>query len=179
MHEIRANQIPATPAFHAGVPTLHDPSQAPPGYHTAFAWQFVPSRPADGGKERWASQSESYADAIMAQWQAYAPNLAEAGVARYVHSPMHTEWHVPSMFHGDRHHGSYHPENFGYQRPHPTLSGYRTPIERLYLCGAGTHPGGSFTGYPGYNAAGVIARELGMDPWWQPHDVRAALAALE
>lgn len=179
MHEIRSHQIPAEPAFHAGVPTLHDPTQAPPGYHTAFAWQFVPSKPADGGKDRWKEHSEAYADEIVAQWQSYAPNLAEAGVARYVHSPMHTEWHVPSMFHGDRHHGSYHPENFGYHRPHPTLSGYRTPIEGLYLCGAGTHPGGSFTGYPGYNAAGAIARDLGIDPWWKPADVRAALASLE
>ncbi|HEU5348380.1 MAG TPA: hypothetical protein VFU63_07185, partial [Ktedonobacterales bacterium] len=59
------------------------------------------------------------------------------------------------------------------------LSGYRTPIEGLYLCGAGTHPGGSFTGYPGYNAAGVIARDLGVDLWWKPADVRDALASLE
>ncbi len=178
MHEIRAQQIPAKPAFHAGVPTLHDPSQAPPGYHTAFAWQVVPSRPVDGGTERWKEQAESYADEIMAQWQSYAPNLAEAGVARYVHSPMNTEWHVPSMFYGDRHHGSYHPGNFGYHRPHPTLSGYRMPIVGLYLCGAGTHPGGSFTGYPGYNAAGVIARDLGLDLWWKPADVREALQLL-
>jgi phytoene dehydrogenase-like protein len=178
MHEIRAQKMPARPGFHAGVPTLHDPSQAPPGYHTAFAWQFVPSQPADGGKERWKEHAESYADEIMAQWHSYAPNLAEAGVARYVHSPLHTEWHVPSMFYGDRHHGSYHPENFGYYRPHPTLSGYRMPLDGLYLCGAGTHPGGSFTGYPGYNAAGVIARDLGLDPWWKPSDVRAALAGL-
>ena len=178
MHEIRADQIPAKPAFHAGVPTLHDPTQAPPGYHTAFAWQFVPSKPAAGGKERWKDHSESYADEIMAQWREYAPNLAEAGVARYVHSPMHTEWHVPSMFYGDRHHGTYHPKNFGYNRPHPSLSGYRTPIDGLYLCGAGMHPGGSFTGYPGYNAAGVIGRDLGIDLWWKPQDVRTALAAL-
>ncbi len=178
MREIRANQIPAKPAFHAGAPTLHDPSQAPPGYHTAFAWQFVPSKPADGGPERWTEHAESYADQIMAQWQAYAPNLAGAVIARYVHSPVDTEWHVPSMFYGDRHHGSYHPDNFGYNRPHPFLSGYRTPIDGLYLCGAGTHPGGSFTGYPGYNAAGVIGRDLGVDLWWKPGDVRAALAGL-
>lgn len=178
MHEIRANQIPARPAFHAGVPTLHDPSQAPPGFHTAFAWQFVPSQPADGGPERWKEHAEAYADQIVAQWQTYAPNLAEAGVARYVHSPIDTAWQVPSMFYGDRHHGSYHPDNFGYNRPHPSLSGYRTPIDGLYLCGAGMHPGGSFTGYPGYNAAGVIGRDLGVDLWWKPGDVRAALAEL-
>jgi phytoene dehydrogenase-like protein len=178
MEEIRANAIPRKAAFHAGIPTQIDPSQAPPGYATAFAWQFVPSAPQDGGKARWESLAESYAEEVIEQWRAYAPNLANAELARYVHSPLDTELHVPSMLHGDRHHGSYHPANFGYHRPHASLSGYRTPIEGLYLCGAGTHPGGSFTGYPGYNAAGAIGRDLGLDLWWHPADVREALAAL-
>lgn len=178
MKEIQANAIPRKAAFHGGVPTQMDPSQAPPGYATAFAWQFVPSAPEDGGKARWESLAESYAEEVIEQWRSYAPNLGEAELARYVHSPLATELHIPSMLHGDRHHGSYHPANFGYHRPHASLSGYRTPIEGLYLCGAGTHPGGSFTGYPGYNAAGAIGRDLGLDLWWHPADVREALAAL-
>ena len=47
-------------------------------------------------------------------------------------------------------------------RPSPTLSGYRTPVEGLFLTGAGTHPGGGITGAPGRNAAGVVLAELGM-----------------
>jgi phytoene dehydrogenase-like protein len=178
MREIREQAIPAQAAFHAGVPTLHDPTQAPPGYHTSFAWQFVPSQPADGGKARWETQAAAYAEEIVARWREYAPNLGEVELARYVHSPVETELHVPSMLHGDRHHGSYHPGNFGYYRPHPALSGYRTPVDGLYLCGSGTHPGGSFTGSPGYNAAGVIARDLGLDLWWRPETVRERLRAL-
>ncbi len=175
MREIRAGQVPTRPAFHSSIPSVTDPSQAPPGHHTTFAWQFVPSRPADGGKQRWESEAEPFAERIVQTWREYAPNLAEAEMARFVHSPLDTERFIPSMLHGDRHHGLYHPSNFGYNRPHPDLSGYRTPIAGLYLCGAGMHPGGSFHGYPGYNAAGVVARDLGLDLWWQPQDVRTAL----
>ena len=58
------------------------------------------------------------------------------------------------------------------------MPGYRTPIDRLYLCGASQHPGGSFHGQPGYNAAGVVADDLGLDKWWDPPDVRALLRRL-
>lgn len=175
---IREGKVPTEPALHVGVPTLFDPTQAPPGFATAFAWQFVPSRP-EGGPERWTeAENERFAELIMAKWREYAPNLAEAELARATHSPLDTFHYDPAMVLGDRHHGSYHPENFDANRPHPALSGYRTPIEGLYLCGSGTYPGGSFTGQPGYNAATVIARDLGLDLWWRPPDPRHALEDL-
>lgn len=179
MDWIRRATVPSEPALHIGVPTLFDPSQAPPGYATAFAWQFVPSRPADGGPERWdGPASEEFAELIVDKWRAYAPNLAEAEIARAIHSPRDTERHVPSMVLGDRHHGSYHPDNFDANRPHPSLSNYRTPIEGLYHSGSSTYPGGSFTGQPGYNAATVIARDLGYEMWWRPQDPREVLPEL-
>jgi len=46
--------------------------------------------------------------------------------------------------------------------------GYRTPIERLYMAGSATHPGGAISGGGGYISAGVIARDLGLKPWWKP-----------
>ena len=79
---------------------------------------------------------------------------------------------------GDRHHGSFHPDNWQWNRPTAQMPGYRTPIEGLYLCGASQHPGGSFHGQPGYNAAGVIAEDLGLERWWRPVDAREALAGL-
>jgi phytoene dehydrogenase-like protein len=91
------------------------------------------------------------------------------------HSPDDTETRVVSMRGGDRHHGSFHPDNWGYARPTTLMPGYRTPIEGLYLCGASQHPGGSFHGQPGYNAAGVVAEDLGIEPWWGPRDARGAL----
>jgi phytoene dehydrogenase-like protein len=95
------------------------------------------------------------------------------------HSPDATERRIISMRGGDRHHGSFHPDNWLWNRPSPQMPGYRTPIDRLYLCGASQHPGGSFHGQPGYNAAGVVAADLGLEPWWRPTDARTALAELD
>jgi hypothetical protein len=56
--------------------------------------------------------------------------------------------------------------------------GYRTPVTGLYMVGSPTHPGGAISGGGGYISAGVIARDLGITPWWQPVDARSALAAI-
>lgn len=176
---IRAGTVPAAPGLHVGVPTNFDPGQAPPGYATAFAWQFVPSRPAEGGAELWADPAaEEFAARMVTTWREYAPNLAQAELARGIHSPLDTVRHVPSMILGDRHHGSYHPDNFDFNRPHASLSTYRTPLEGLYHCGSDSYPGGSFTGQPGYNAATAIARDLGYSLWWQPEDPHEVLPDL-
>ena len=53
--------------------------------------------------------------------------------------------------------------------------GYRTPIANLYYAGSAAHPGGAISGGSGYISAGIIARDLGLEPWWQPWDARAAL----
>jgi len=181
MHQIRNETIPNNVgALHISVPTRFDSSQAPPGYSTAFAWQFVPNRLADGDTEIWdqGTVSQDFAASMVARWQEYAPNLAEAEIARTIHSPSDTQRHVPSMLFGDRHHGSQHPNNVFANRPHPSLSNYRTPIKGLYLSGAATHPGGSFTGQPGYNAATVIAQDLEYDTWWRPRHARDVLVEL-
>jgi phytoene dehydrogenase-like protein len=56
--------------------------------------------------------------------------------------------------------------------------GYRTPVPNLYLAGSPCHPGGAISGGAGYIAAGIIARDLGVNTWWQPWDARAALQGL-
>jgi phytoene dehydrogenase-like protein len=174
---IRSGAIPSDPAMHIASPTVFDPTQAPPGHATAFAWQFVPSHPAYGGPELWddGHSAREFAELMVEKWREYAPNLATAELARGIHSPADTFRHVPSMWLGDRHLGSYHPLNFDNNRPHPLLANYRTPIEGLYLCGSDTYPGGSFTGQPGYNAATVIGRDCGYDLWWRPEEPREVL----
>ena len=57
--------------------------------------------------------------------------------------------------------------------------GYRTPIPNLYVGGSAAHPGGAISGGAGYISAGVIAQDLGLDPWWTPVDARAALEGLK
>ena len=177
--EVRSGRLPSMAALHASVPTLNDPTQAPSGKHVAFGWQFVPSRPEGGDASWWSDElCHKQLDAMIDTWVRYAPNVAEDELARAAHSPFDTQAFLPSMFLGDRHHGSYHPDNSYELRPAPGLADYRTPIDGLYLCGASNHPGGSVNGIPGYNAAGVVAGDLGIDPWWNPPDVRSHLRSL-
>ncbi|MGH3501077.1 MAG: phytoene desaturase family protein [Nocardioidaceae bacterium] len=179
MEAIRARRMPDRPSLHASIPTANDPGQAPAGRHTTFGWQFVPSD-LDGEAHLWpARASEAHAKAMLETYARYAPDLPDCVLAVESHSPADTAALVPSMPRGDRHHGSYHPDNWGANRPHPDLAGYRTPIDGLYLCGSSQHPGGSFTGTPGFNAAGVIATDLGAKVWWERPDVRQALEDLE
>jgi phytoene dehydrogenase-like protein len=174
MRALQAQADPPQPALHASIPTVHDPTQAPAGFHTTFGWQFTP-RAAD-----WDDQADQrQLERMLATYTRYAPDLPDATMAVVAHSPAATARLVPSMARGDRHHGSYHPDNWGASRPHQALSGYRTPVEGLYLCGSSQHPGGSFTGSPGYNAAGVIADDLGLEAWWPRPDARQVLAALD
>jgi phytoene dehydrogenase-like protein len=56
--------------------------------------------------------------------------------------------------------------------------GYRTPLEGLYVAGSATHPNGAITGGAGYIAAGLIARDIGLEPWWTPTEARTHLAGL-
>jgi phytoene dehydrogenase-like protein len=179
MRWLRDGQLPLQAALHASISTLNDPSQGPPGGHVTFGWQFVPSRP-QGRTDFWDETAVDAMTRLMLDcYRTYAPDVDDRTLAVTAHSPEDTERFVPSMRYGDRHHGSYHPTNWASSRPHPAIAGYRTPVEGLYLCGASQHPGGSFTGTPGFNAAGVIARDLGIDPWWQRPDARAALRELE
>jgi len=176
MEAIRAHDHTEHGPLHASIPTVHDSTQAPEGRHTTFGWHFVPG-PSTRGSWDTAADAER-TEALVETYRTYAPNIADATLALTPHSPDATEKRVISMRGGDRHHGSFHPDNWRWNRPTAQMPGYRTPIERLYLCGSSQHPGGSFHGQPGYNAAGTIAADLGLDPWWQPADVRSALADL-
>jgi phytoene dehydrogenase-like protein len=82
------------------------------------------------------------------------------------------------MSRGDLLVGSFANNQVGYNRPFAGAGCYRTPIQDLYLCGGSTHPGGNITGLCGYNAARVIAADLGKTIWWSPPDTERALAAL-
>ena len=169
-----AGNLP-TPVFgNSAVPTLHDPSQAPPGKHTAFFWQKVPYALRDVGGQGWDALKRDQMAAVLERWRAYAPNLRDDVILdAFAFSPLDTERHFPNMVRGDLNVGWFSAEQIGANRPLPDLSGYRTPIAGLYLSGAATHPGGNITGLPAYNAAAVVARDLGLDPWWKPPEPRS------
>jgi phytoene dehydrogenase-like protein len=154
-----AGTIPPTVMWGAS-PTAFDPTQAPPGRHTAFMWEKLPYH-LDGDPQSWDRVRDEHGDVMLALWQRHAPNLREAVVDRFVRSPLDVERSLPNMREGDLLIGAFTDGQVGYHRPFPGAGEYRTHLPGLYLCGSSSHPGGNITGLPGYNAARVILSDLG------------------
>jgi phytoene dehydrogenase-like protein len=135
-----------------------DPTLAPEGKHmlTCFV-QYVPWQPNAGS---WDSLAESLGDRVTAIIGSYAPNVPASVIARRVLTPLDLE-RIFGITEGNIFHGDLALDQLFFMRPVPGWSRYRTPIEGLYLCGAGTHPGGGVTGAPGHNAARVILGDRG------------------
>ena len=139
------------------IPSTVDDSLAPPGQHVAslFCQQFAPILP-DG--RSWDDEREAAADLIIATVDRYAPNFKASVIARQIHSPLDLERKF-GLVAGDIMHGSMTLDQLGSARPMLGHGSYRGPIRGLYMCGAGTHPGGGVTGAPGHNAAHEILRD--------------------
>ncbi|MBI2202554.1 MAG: NAD(P)/FAD-dependent oxidoreductase [Candidatus Rokubacteria bacterium] len=179
--DCRARRLPRALQLLGAQPAVHDPSQAPRGKCTAFFWQIAPGdlAPDEGGKERWEHIREEFLERCYAHLGHYATNLTSANVLdRFGQTPADIERHLPNMVGGDIVCGEMNEHQVLDRRPVPECSQYRTPIAGLYMCGASTHPGGNITGANGYNAAGVICRDLGIEPWWKPADPASHWEAL-
>jgi phytoene dehydrogenase-like protein len=153
-------------------PSDFDPLQAPvdvfPGVAVARWQSMAPYELKDGS---WEERAEGYADEIWSRWQEYAPNLARAKVIlRYVYPPTYIEQKLVNMVRGSFKHGAYISTQMGFLRPNIDCSSYRTPIKNLYLGGASTYPGGMVLLANGYNVAGVVAEDLGLNRWWAEPD---------
>ena len=118
--------------------------------------QYAPYKLKDGD---WHSRREEFADTVIDVLSNYAPNLKELIVARQVITPLDLE-ETYGMSGGHIHHGEQALDQFFTFRPVIGWAQYRTPIKGLYLCGAGTHPGGGVTGGPGANAAREIIKDF-------------------
>ena len=171
-----AGTIPPTVMWGA-CPTLFDDTQAPPGKHTAFMWEKVPYR-LEGDAANWDRAGEDHGRRILDLWQRYAPNLRDAAIDTFIRSPLDVERSLPNMRCGDLLVGAFTGDQVGYHRPFPGAGGYRTHVPNLYLCGSSSHPGGNITGLPGYNAAQVVLRDLGIQAEWMPPPFAERLAAL-
>jgi phytoene dehydrogenase-like protein len=137
--------LPERPTMVIGQPTAIDPSRAPDGRH--ILWVQVRMVPA--GLD-WDEEKEPYAERVLDILSEYAPGLRDQILGRHVMSPRDLERHNPNLVGGDQLSGSHHPaQNFLF-RPVPGWSRYRTPIEGLYMCGAGTWPGAGVGGGSGY-----------------------------
>jgi len=169
-------RIPPTVSW-GTCPTKFDPSQAPPGKHTAFMWEKLPYR-VDGDPENWDRIREEHGRELLAFWEEQAPNLEDAVIDWFVRSPLDTERTFPNMREGDLLVGSFDHGQIGYNRPFPGAGHYRGHLENLYLCGSCCHPGGNVTGLVGYNSAQVLLSDLGLSAPWAPPPVEEQLASL-
>jgi phytoene dehydrogenase-like protein len=170
-----AGTIPPTVMWGA-CPTVFDPSQAPPGRHTAFMWEKLPYR-VGGDPDNWDRMRDGHGGAMLRLWQRHAPNLAEAVIDSFTRTPLDVERELPNMREGDLLVGAFGNDQVGYHRPFAGAGGYRTHLPGLYLCGSSSHPGGNVTGLPAYNAAQVILSDLGVAADWMPAPIAARLAA--
>ena len=133
-----------------------DPSLAPAGKHilTCFV-QYVPYHLRQGN---WDENRELLGDRVIKKIAEYAPNVPNAIIARQVLTPLDLE-RTYGLTEGNIFHGDLRLEQLFFMRPVSGWSQYRTPIDGLYLCGAGAHPGGGVTGAPGHNAAHQVLRD--------------------
>jgi phytoene dehydrogenase-like protein len=171
--DVQAGRVPTIVQFGAGPLSLIDPTQAPAGKHTTYAWHVMPLAPDLGGRNEEDFRAE-FADAIIETWARYCPNMTNKNIiGRHVYTARDYTRELINMRDGDIFMGAFNAEQVMYNH-----FGYRTPIPNLYLAGSPCHPGGAISGGAGYIAAGLIARDLGIKTWWQPWDARRALEAL-
>jgi phytoene dehydrogenase-like protein len=142
-------------------PTVHDPSLAPPGSHVITI--DVNSQPY-AVRDGWDAIRDRRADQVVAQLERSFPGLSSSILHRQVLSPLDLE-RVLGITGGHALHGEMTPDQLLFMRPVRGWANYRTPVRGLYLCGAGTHPGGGVTGANGRNAAREVLRDLRRASW--------------
>lgn len=139
------------------IPSLSDPSLAPKGAHVVSVHvQYAPYKLKQGD---WNSRGEEFGDLIVDLLSDFAPDLKQLIVGRQVITPMDLE-HIYGLNGGHIFHGEQALDQFFMFRPLIGWAQYRTPLKGLYLCGAGTHPGGEITGQCGANAAREIIKDF-------------------
>jgi phytoene dehydrogenase-like protein len=142
------------PIVEVVIPSTLDDSLAPPGQHVAslFCQHVAPQLP---NGESWDTHRDTVADLMIETVNRYAPNFKAAVLGRQIMSPLDLE-RTFGLVGGDIFHGALTLDQMFSARPMLGYGNYRGPLEGLYMCGAGTHPGGGVTGAPGHNAAREI-----------------------
>ena len=140
--EVEAGRMPARPFLLSGQQSVADPSRAPAGKHTAWAYTHVPEE----------VDVAAAVEAVEAQMERFAPGFRDLVLARHVLAPADLEARDANLVGGDVGGGSYALDQLVF-RPVPSLSPYRTPLRGLYLGSASAFPGGAVHGVPGDAAA--------------------------
>ena len=149
--------LPSTcPVMIIQIPSVYDASLTPQGQHVMSVWSlYAPVRLREGS---WDDAKRQVGEHLIDTIAQYAPNFRDAVIDWELFTPADLERRV-SLTDGNIRHLDVTSQQLLAQRPNRQLSGYRTPIKGLYLCGAGTHPGGEVTGAPGHNAANAVLRD--------------------
>jgi phytoene dehydrogenase-like protein len=143
------------PVLECTIPSVVDPSVAPPGRHLMSMFvQYAPYALAQGS---WEDEKERFADRCVEILDSYAPGFEASVLAREVLSPVDLERRF-GLTGGNIFQGAMTPSQLFFMRPVPGFARYRTPVRDLWMCGAATHPGGGVMGACGLNAAREILR---------------------
>jgi beta-carotene ketolase (CrtO type) len=157
-------RIPEDPSMFLAFPSVLDPSLAPEGKHTLWIEFFAPYqlKNANGTGLKgtgWTEELKNQvADRVIDKLADYVPNLKHSIIARRVESPAELSERL-GFFKGNYYHLDMTFDQMVFFRPLPELANYKTPLEGLFLTGAGTHPGGAISGMPGRNCARVFLQD--------------------
>jgi phytoene dehydrogenase-like protein len=150
----RASQHPYAEVM---FPTAHEPDLAPANKHIMMAFtQYGPYELAEGS---WDTERDAYANRVIDELARFAPNLPGAVERLEVLTPKDLEDRF-GLIGGNIMQGELTPDQMFSFRPIPFYGDHRTPIEGLYMCGGGTHPGGGVMAVPGRNCSGVVLKDL-------------------
>jgi phytoene dehydrogenase-like protein len=145
----------ASPYLDITFPTIDDPSMAPAGRHVmSVHMQYAPFKRRSGS---WTGQEDALADTVLRTLEVYAPGVTGLVEHRQVITPLDLQ-QVYGLTGGHIHHGELALDQLFTMRPTLGWADYRTPINGLYLCGSGTHPGNGLTGASGQNAAREVLK---------------------
>lgn len=146
------------PFLNIVIPSLTDPTVAPPGKHVLSAFvQYAPYHLAEGAED-WPNQREAFGDAVVDTIEEFAPGLKDRILHRHVLTPWDLEKEY-GLTEGNIFHGELGLEQLAFLRPAPGWAHYKTPLRGLWMCGSGTHPGGGIMAAPGRLAAERMLRE--------------------
>jgi len=155
--ESKYGNFSRNPYIEITIPSLSDPSLAPPGEHVMSIYmQYAPYKLKNSD---WESQRKTLGENVVKTISQYAPNLPQTILSHQIITPKDLE-ETYGLTGGHIFHGELALDQFFTMRPLLDWARYHTPIERLYLCCSGTHPGTGLTGGSGANAAREIAKVL-------------------
>jgi phytoene dehydrogenase-like protein len=163
--EAKYGRYSRQPYIDVVIPSLTDPSVAPPGQHVMSCFvQYAPyhlreAAAGDPDVASWDACREAWGDMVVRTIAEYAPGLESRIVGRQVLTPLDLEREF-SLTEGNIFQGELTLEQLFFLRPAPGWAGYETPIRRLYLCGSAAHPGGGIMAAPGRNAAMKVLRDV-------------------